>query len=209
MNPFLDPSQVKEIERLKQVDLELYEVYTLGNWVKLTGLIYSKFTMVPNIPDGKRVYGLDFGFSNDPTALIEIVKIDKNLYFKELLYEKELLTKEVIDFMHGNVKRTDMIIADSADPKAIEEIRRAGFRIRASKKGADSIRKGIDTVKQYNLFVTEDSMNLQTEFRRYKWKKDREDKTLNVPIDSYNHLMDALRYGTEYISRKNRFQVIG
>ena len=208
MNPFLDPAQVKEIERLREVDRELFEIYNLGNWVKLTGLIYPKTTHVPSMPDGKRVYGLDFGFSNDPTALVEIVKIDKNLYFKELIYEKELLTKDVIKFLQENVKRTDPIIADSADPKAIEEIRRAGFKIKPSKKGADSVRKGIDTVKTFNLFYTEDSVNLETEFRRYKWKKDKEDKTLNVPIDSYNHCMDALRYGVEYIARRSKFKVL-
>ena len=208
MNPFLDASQVKEIRRLKDVDRELYEVYTLGNWVKLTGLIYPKFTMVPNIPDGKKVYGLDFGYSNDPTALVEIVKIEKNLYFKELLYEKELLTKDVIKFMDDNISKRDVIIADSADPKAIEEIRRAGYRIKPSKKGADSVRKGIDTVKTFSLFISEESINLQTELRRYKWKKDKEDKTLNIPIDSYNHLADALRYGVEFINRTNKFKIL-
>lgn len=207
MNPFLPPEMIDEIEYLKETDYELYQVYNQGNWAKVTGLIFGSFTEVPDMPDGKTAYGLDFGFTNDPTGLIQVTKIGKNLYMKELLYKKGLLTSELIDFMRDNVPKTTKIIADSADPKAIEEIRRAGFRIKASKKGPDSIRKGIDTIKMHKLFVTQDSVNLQMEFKRYKYKVDKDGRTLNEPIDMYNHLCDALRYCCEYIAKRSTFKI--
>jgi len=206
MNPYLPAAMVEEIEYLKETDYELYQVYNQGNWAKVTGLIYKSFTEVPEMPDGRTAYGLDFGFTNDPTALVQVTKIEKNIYIKELLYERNMLTSDIISFLRDGVNKKHKILADSADPKAIEEIRRAGFRVRASKKGPDSIRKGNDRVKQHKIFVTEGSVNMQMEFRRYKYKVDKNGKTSNEPIDRYNHLCDSLRYACEYVTKTNTFK---
>lgn len=230
MNPFLSDSQREAIEDLYYVDRELYEILTLGRWVTLKGLIFPNFEIIPekDFPNNtlKQCYGLDFGY-NDPTALMhlayikedydQVVKIDgkkvkihysKGLYINEKIYESGMLTTDIIREMGTQAIKNDRIIADSADPKAIQEIKKAGFRCKACKKGADSIRKGIDTVKGLKIKVTDNSLNTLKELKRYKWKVDKNGNTLNEPIDKYNHSADAIRYGAEYLTKTNTLKIL-
>jgi phage terminase large subunit len=152
--------------------------------------------------------GLDWGFSNDPTAAIEVWKHDNTIYLNELLYKRGLTNSDIDEELRGlGVTRTIDIVADSAEPKSIEELRRYGYRIHPAKKGPDSILNGIDILKRYRICVTSESTNLITELRRYKWMKDVNGNLLNRPVDAYNHALDAVRYvALNMLSHRKRGQ---
>jgi len=206
-NPFLPESIRKKIlsynpsntENIRQgtSDSYMWDVYGLGKPAKLQGLIYNH-QECEDIPSTAKfiAYGLDFGYSNDPTALIEVWLQDNNLFLNELIYETGLTNADISKRMTTiGVDQNSEIIADSAEPKSIEEIYRSGFRgIKPAKKGADSIKFGISILKEYNIFITKKSVNLQKELKRYKWAEDRIGKQLDKPIDDYNHGLDAIRY---------------
>lgn len=196
-NPFLAQPIIDEIERLKDVDEDYYNIYNLGIASRSTEAIY-RFEEVEEIPTDTAQFvgiGLDWGFSNDPTAAIEVWKHDNTVYLNELLYKRGLTNSDIDQELRGMgvTKRVD-IVADSAEPKSIEELRRYGYRIQPAKKGPDSILNGIDILKRYRICVTSDSTNLITELRRYKWMKDANGNLLNRPVDAYNHALDAIRY---------------
>jgi phage terminase large subunit len=174
-----------------------YNVYGLGQIGSLQGAVFENWKQCDKIPDQAEfiAYGMDWGFTADPTTLTAVYRFDKALYLKELLYETGLTNSDIIAKLPGlGVTRQQMIVADSAEPKSIEDLRRAGFRIEGAQKGADSIRNSIDTLQQYQLYITSDSINAIKEARNYKWATDKEGKTLNVPIDSFNHFWDGVRY---------------
>jgi phage terminase large subunit len=209
MNPYLPKTIIEEIEGLAMTDPQLFQVYNKGEWAELTGLIYHGFKEVDYAIEGKTVIGLDFGYS-DPMALIEITlnAKTKELLVKELYYEREKTIDDLIQFINekGYNTRDYLYIADSADPEKIERIKRAGIRIKKARKGKSSIRNGIDTVKQYSILVYSDddnsSDNIISELHKYKWKEDREGESLEEPIDKFNHALDAIRYGTDYLHKK-------
>ena len=139
--------------------------------------------------------GMDFGFTNDPTTLIEVWKQDDNLYFNELIYERNLTNQDIANKLKDyNIDRYIDIIADSAEPKSIEEIRRFGFNIKPATKGPDSVLNGIDILKRHKLHVTKQSTNIIKELNGYKWVTDKDGNKLNKPIDMFNHALDAVRY---------------
>lgn len=195
-NTFLEQSIIDEIEKLKDTDEDYWRIYGLGERGSLRDLVYN-VQQIDFIPEDALLVGvgLDFGFSHDPTAVIGVYKRDGELFFDELVYERGLTNFDLIEKLKeiGLDKRID-IVADSADPKSIEELRRVGYAVKPAMKGPDSIRNGIDILKRYKLFVTKESHNLVVEFNRYKWKKDSSGNMLNQPVDVWNHGMDALRY---------------
>ena len=195
-NTFLEQSIIDEIEKLKDTDQDYWLVYGLGERGGTKELIYS-VKEIEDVPEDAALIGvgLDFGFSHDPTALIGVWKKEGELYFEELIYERGLTNFDLLEKLKqiGLDRRLD-IVADSADPKSIEELRRAGYAIRPAMKGPDSIRNGIDILKRYKLFVTKNSPNLIVEFQRYKWRKDSAGNMLNQPVDVWNHGMDSIRY---------------
>ncbi|QQL50345.1 PBSX family phage terminase large subunit [Mucilaginibacter ginkgonis] len=196
-NPFLDEQMRQKIESLKQHDEQLWKVYARGLTGKLTGLIFPDWEMCDSIPsDAKLIaYGLDFGFTNDETGLVAVYKQDGELWIDELFYETGLTNQDVSKrFMQLGMSKAALIIADSAEPKSIEELRRLGWNIAAAKKGADSIKNSIDVLKRYKLNITRSSTNLRKELMRYQWKIDMNGRALNEPIDTFNHLIDPLRY---------------
>ena len=160
-------------------------------------LVYQH-TVVDTIPTDKAkliALGLDWGYSNDPTALIEMWRDGDNLYLNEILYDTNLTNSDIASKMkEAGVDRYIEVIADSAEPKSIEEISRMGFNIKPAQKGPDSILNGIDILKRFKLHVTQESTNLLQEFRRYKYVTDKDGNKLNKPIDGWNHAMDAIRY---------------
>ena len=205
-NPFLGEETIKEIENLKYTDDDYYRIYALGERGSGRTLIFQ-YKQIKEIDYHTTQFvglGMDFGYSNDPTTLVEVWKGGINdLYIKELCYKTKLTNNDII----GELKKLDvaphtLIVADSAEPKSIEEIRRAGFNIKPTKKGKDSINVGIDYIRRHNLLVTEDSINLIKELNNYKWKMNRDGDMMNQPIDAFNHALDALRYIGTYTQSK-------
>ena len=193
-NPFLSDVIKEEIERLRDIDENYWKVYGLGERGQSRSLIYN-FQTIKEIPqEAKRIsYGLYFGFTNDPTSLVETFTMGDNMYVKEHIYRTGMTNQDIAnEFKRLGLDRRDEIFADSAEPKSIEEIHRMGWNIKPTFKG--SINIGIDMIRRYKLFVTEDSINTIKELRNYKYIEDKNGQLTNKPIDAYNHALDSLRY---------------
>ena len=194
-NKHLSPSQIAEIESHRK-DENWWRVYGLGLEGRLEGLVFPDWDTVDRMPEGCRVrYGMDFGF-NDPTTLVKVGVLGDHLYLEELLYSPGMITGEVSRKMSalGLQKHADRILGDAAAAEQIETLYRDGWNIHPCKKGRGSITEGISRMKEYHIHVIASSENLQREFLNYTWEKDRYDNTLDVPIDSFNHAIDACRY---------------
>jgi phage terminase large subunit len=194
-NTFLDQKIHDKIEAID--DPELYKVYARGLTGKLEGVIFRDYNIVSGVdPDAKLIgYGLDFGFSNDPTALVALYSQSGELIIDELIYDRGLLNIRISDLMR-ELGVNGRIIADSAEPKSIAELGAYGWQIEGAKKGPDSIRQSINTLKRYKLNVTQRSSNLKKELNGYKWKQNKDGKLDNEPVDFLNHAIDALRYAS-------------
>jgi len=205
-NPFLEDTIKEEIERLRDTDEQYWQIYGLG--IKgVTKATIFRYIETNTIPENANFlsYGMDFGYTNDPTTLIGIWTEGYNLYCKEFLYRTLMTTTDIHNFLKTlNINR-EMIWADSAEVRLVDELRRMGWNIRPSIKGKDSVNAGIDLLKRYKIHITNDSSNAIQEFRNYKWKEDKSGRTINIPIDKHNHLIDALRYGTYSILSKPNF----
>ena len=203
-NEALDKDLVKEIEKAKEKAKESsywanwWKVYGLGEVGVVDGVIFENWEVVKQIPETAELlgYGLDFGFTNDPTALISVYRFNSELYIKELIYQTRLTNNDIVQRMiELGVDKYKDIIADSAEPKSIEDIYRGGFRnIYGAKKGADSIRNSIDKLQRYKINITESSTNLIKEFRGYVWTKDKNGNQTGEPIGINDHGIAALRY---------------
>ena len=203
-NPFLEDVVVKEIERLQNIDDNYWRVYGLGERGQNRSLIFN-FNTIKEIPPTAKLIskGLDFGYTNDPTALVETYTDGDNMYINELLYRTGMTNQDIArEFSKLNLDRRDEIWADSAEPKSIEEIYRLGFNIKPTAKGSVNI--GIDIIRRYKLYVTERSINLIKELRNYKYIEDKNGQLTNKPIDAFNHATDAARYSVvNRLSRPN------
>lgn len=194
-NPFLSEAQHAKIENI--ADRELWNVYARGMTGKIEGLVFRNWH-IGNIPDEAKLigYGMDFGFTNDPTTLVAVYMSDGELYLDELLYERGMTNTDIAQMFEAlGMSKTDIIIADSADPKSIAELRRLKWNVQGANKGPDSINNGIDILKRYTVNMTIQSANLRKETSSYKWKVDPvTGKPTNKPVDYMNHLIDAVRY---------------
>ena len=197
-NPFLDDRLVTEIERLADTSPSYWKIYGLGLEGVVEGLIFDNVEVVDSIPEESELmgYGIDFGYSNDPTALIALWKTNEGILFDEICYERGLLSNQIGNFIRAayNEFGKKEVIADSSDPRLIEEIFRMGINIKPAIKGPDSILSGIDTMKQHKIQLTKSSQNLVDEFYSYTYKKDKNEQLLNEPVDTNNHAIDACRY---------------
>ena len=196
-NPFVPQKMRDKIESLKEVDFELWRVYARGLTGKITGLILNNWSLCEKISDDAKLIalGLDFGFTNDETGCVMVYRGSGELWIEEFFYETGLTNQDISEKLkQARVSRATDIIADSAEPKSIEELKRLGWRISGAKKGPDSINHSIDILQRYKLNITRQSVNLRKELEKYKWKTDRSGKTLNEPVDTWNHLIDPLRY---------------
>lgn len=172
-------------------------VYVDGEIGNLQGVVFNNWEQCSDIPKGAEFIscGMDFGFTNDPTTCLKVYRFNGELYLKEYLYKTELTTSMLMaKLLEVGVSRNENIIADSADPKTIEELRQAGFKMESADKGPDSIRASIQHLQDYKIYVTSGSDNLIKELRSYRWKVDKSGASTNEPIDNFNHLIDALRY---------------
>lgn len=204
-NPFLPSTLIAEIERLRDVDDTLWQIYGLGNKAQNKAVIFPNVNQVQNIPSGAKLvsYGMDFGYSIDPTALIAVYRLDDQLYFDELVYERGLQNADISRKMKKlNLGRGDQVRADSAESKSIDELKSYGHKIVRAFKGPDSKRFGINKLKQFRLNVTQRSVNLIKEFQSYKWKQDKDENILNEPIDGFDHGIDSIRYAVEIIGAR-------
>jgi phage terminase large subunit len=206
-NPFLPDVIRKKIEALREDDEELWKVYARGMTGKIEGLIYRNWGTIGTIPTEAQLIGmgLDFGFTNDPTACVMVYRYNGELIIDEILYHKGYTNQDISQyFTQSGINKSVSIIADSAEPKSIEELRRMGWRVEGANKGKDSILNGIDILKRFRFSVTSRSSNLIKELNAYKWKE-KDGNATNVPIDSFNHGMDALRYlALNKLAEKNR-----
>jgi phage terminase large subunit len=204
-NPFLPQKIVDKINSYEPNDYNRgrntadeykWKVYGLGLPARREGVIYENWELCKEIPkEAKRIgLGLDFGFTNDPTACIDVYMSNGELWLNELIYEEGLTNQMIAERLTLLEMKSAEIVADSAEPKSIREIEIQRFRIEGAEKGPDSINNGIDVLKRYKINVTESSINLIKELKNYTWAKDRTGKTLNKPVDNFNHALDAVRY---------------
>lgn len=198
-NEALDPAIVKEIEKAKvKAETSSYwenwwKVYGLGQIGTLEGVIFNNWQTIDVLPNDARLlgYGVDFGYSNDPTAIVEVYKWNDKRIVNEICYQKELSNSQIAKF----IKTQNDCYCDSAEPKSIAELRAFGINARAVRKGSDSINFGIQVMQEQEYLITKQSTNLINELRKYAWDKDKKTgATLNKPIDMFNHAIDAFRY---------------
>jgi phage terminase large subunit len=204
-NPFIEDSIRKEIERLRDTDEQYWQIYGLGERSASRSTIFN-YAEVNQIPvDANLIaYGMDFGYTNDPTTLVSVYTQGHNLYIKEHLYRTQMNTNDISTFLKDEKLLGNPIYADSAEPRLIAELRRMGHNIFPSLKGKDSINAGIDLLKRYKIHILASSSNAISEFRNYKWKEDRSGALVNIPEDKHNHIIDPCRYATySILSRPN------
>jgi phage terminase large subunit len=195
-NPFLSEVQVKEIELLKETDEYYWQVYGLGERGQSREIIFQTHSYKERPAGAKLIaYGLDWGYTNDPTALAAVYQDGESIYIEEEMYVKGLTNSQIAAMLRDKgIPRQVEIIADSAEPKSIDEIHRMGFNIKPAVKGADSVRVGIDIMRRHKIFIHEQSQNAMKEFRNYKWQVDKNGRILETPVDAWNHIVDAVRY---------------
>jgi phage terminase large subunit len=194
---FLPASYGESLESIKDRNPKLWDMWANGNFTTLEGVIFDVWDVVDKIAERAKFlgFGLDFGYSNDPAAFVEVWLCGKDLFLKERLYETGLTNQDLGNrFKDLEIKKIDEIIADSSEPKSIEEIYRMGYNIHSCYKGQDSVLHGINKMKEYSIHLIRGSTNLIKEFASYSWKTDKNGKSLAVPCDVNNHGIDAARY---------------
>lgn len=207
-NYFLPLETIKEIERFKDIDDQYWQVYGLGQrGAFLKGQIFKGWEKIETMPDYESFYGLDWGYSNDPTSLIQVMKHNDNIYIRELIYQKGLTNDEISRMIKGFGVTNEPIYADSAEPKSIKELRMYGLNVHEAVKGKDSILTGISFLKQFKIYLTVDSKNFWREFLYYQWEEDKSGQLTNKPKDFMNHCFDALRYAVYTRYSKPKFEV--
>jgi phage terminase large subunit len=203
-NPFVSDSERRKIlsyepteyNKLQGTDDDyMWKVYGLGERASLKGLVFPTFNVIDEMPDMEYIYGLDWGYTNDPTAIVKVGIYGVDQYVDELVYQTGMMNNIVAGSLNSHgLQSHDIIWADSAEPKSIAEVSGYGFNIKGAEKGADSVNAGLQLMKQHRLNVTKRSTNLIKELRNYKWHTDKDGKTTNKPVDAFNHAIDALRY---------------
>ncbi len=196
-NQYLPQKIIDTIERYKEYDPNRYRVMGLGLIGTNEGQVFTNWSIVDNfenIDKSKTVFGVDFGFTNDPSTCISVFKQDNELWVDELFYEIGMTNLDISNrFRAEEIGRGDEIFADSAEPKSIDEIHKRGWNIKPVRKGPDSVLQGIDVIKQYKLNISRRSVNLIRELRQYMWLKDMNGKYINKP-GGPDHTIDAMRY---------------
>lgn len=201
-NKFLTPEYVAELERLQHRNPAYYRIYTLGEFATLDKLVFPTYTKklisdeeVKGLPSWT---GLDFGYVNDPSAIVNgrIDEVNKKIYVRQEYVKKGMLNDEIADTMINLGLAKDKSYGDSAEPKSISEIQNKGVNIEPTVKGKDSVIHGIQWIGQYELIVDERCFKVCEELENYTWKKDKKTgEYINEPVDTFNHTIDAIRYG--------------
>lgn len=210
-NEFLGEDDREIFREMKVNNKRRYSIEGLGEWGIAEGLVYENFKEldfdieeVNKRPGVISLFGLDFGYTNDPTAFIALLidKENNSIYIFDEIYKKAMTNKDIYSEINYKGYAKEKIIADSAEPKSIEELKRLGLRrVKAARKGKDSILFGIQKLQDYKIYVHPSCENTLVELNNYVWDN-KDGQVLNKPIDDYNHLMDALRYATESMEKK-------
>ena len=218
-NEWLDDSDKKLFEDMKKNNPRRYQVAGLGNWGIVEGLVYENWRelefdwreILNKRQKAKAVFGLDFGYTNDPAAFFcgILDQEQKEIYVFDEIYQKRMQNTAIYRNIEKLGFKKEIIVADSEEPKSIEHLRGLGlYRIKPSKKGKDSVNAGIQFIQDFKIFIHPRCVNFLTEISNYSWDKDKFGKTVNKPIDDFNHLMDAMRYALEDYMRNNRMTTI-
>lgn len=197
-NEALDPEIVKSIES-RQHNKSWWKVYGLGELGEVEGKIYKDWAIIDEIPHEARLerYGLDFGYANDPAALVAIYYYNGGYIWHELMFRTHMSNREIADFIMNSGTPNVLVIGDSAEPKSIAEMLEHGVQIIGAQKGPGSRNQGIGWVQSQRISITKASPNLIKAYRNYMWKTDRDGKVITIPEHDYSDLMDAGRYGME------------
>jgi len=202
----LPPSIVQSIEA-KKYRKNWWKVYGLGQLGDIEGRIYTGWTILEELPKYVRLerIGLDFGYTNDPTAIVGIYPYEGGYIVDEILYRTKMRNSDIAGILkqYGDV----LVIADSAEPKSIDEIKLAGVNIVGATKGKGSILQGIQNVQDQKMFVTQRSVKVIKEYRNYLWETNRKGKPLNTPVGVWNHTMDAIRYALDTFAKKKELHL--
>ena len=214
-NEWLDKADIAVFERMKINNPRRYTVAGLGGWGIVEGLVYEnwkeEYFTINDIQarhsDLKSAFGLDFGYTNDPSALFcgYISLTDKKLYVYDEMYKTGMSNKKIFEEVQAMGYSKERITADCAEPKSIDELKGYGLKVEGAKKGKDSINNGIQWIQDLEIIIHPRCVNFLTEISTYTWKVDKFNKKLNVPIDDFNHLMDAMRYALEKYIKKNKW----
>lgn len=197
-NEALAPSIIESIESHK-MNKNWWECYGLGQLSEVEGKIYKDWAIIDEVPHEARLErrGLDYGYSNDPTAIVDIYYYNGGYILDEQLYQKGMSNKQIAEFIKDLPSPQTLVKPDSAEPKSNDELKSYGINLIPVTKGADSVTQGIQLVQDQKISMTKRSVNLIKEYRNYMFLSDKDGKILNKPMDSFNHLMDAVRYGFE------------
>ena len=214
-NEWLDEADKKVFERMKKQNPRRYRVAGLGDWGIVDGLVYENWheqifslkQIQEQHPDLKSGFGLDYGFTNDPSAaFIGFVDLETHtIYVWDEMYEKGLSNKKIYDTLCKMGYGKDRFTAESAEPKSNAELKSYGMRVKGAEKGKDSVNNGIQWIQDCIIIIHPRCVNFLTEISNYTWEKDKFGNKRNVPIDDFNHLMDAMRYGLEQYIRNNKW----
>ena len=202
-NEWLDKSDLAVFERMKVNNPRRYKVAGLGDWGIVDGLVYENWTerafTLEEVKNCKSAFGLDFGYTNDPTAFFAgfLDILGKKLYVWDEFYEKGMSNRAIHEKIISMGYGKERIVGDSAEPKSIDELKGLGLRISGAKKGKDSVRNGIQWIQDLEIIIHPRCVNFLTEIGNYTWAEDRFGNKINEPIDEFNHLMDAMRYALE------------
>lgn len=202
------PRSIQNYENYQHTNPDHYHNMILGLVPEtVRGKIYSNWREIESVPFEARLIrrGLDFGYSNDPTALVDIYEYNGGYILDEQLYRKGMLNKQIADYINNLPNKDCIVIADSAEPKSIDEIKLYGVTILPAVKGTGSINSGIAFIKGQKISYTKRSVNLKVEYENYAWLEDKEGITLNKPKPAFDHLMDATRYGLGSVLSPNDF----
>ncbi len=195
-NEALSDEIIKSIEQRRN-NKNWWTVYGLGQLGNVEGKIYTNWNIIDEIPHEARLerYGLDFGYTNDPTAIVAIYRYNGGFILDEITYQKGLSNKQIADIIQALPEPNILTIADSAEPKSIDELKLYGINVLPAIKGKGSVTQGIQFVQDQQINVTKSSVNLLKEYRNYLWQTDSNGININTPIDLFNHALDAIRYG--------------
>ncbi len=196
-NPFLTEDKHAEIENIK--DKELFKVYARGLTGNVTGLIYPDWMVIEELPTDidNWIYAIDYGYTNDPTAIVKIGRRGQSLFIAELVYQigsipPMEIKKELMKHEYDNNKHP---LYSEHDPDMIKQLKLLNLIVIAARKGQGSLKAGIEKMKEYRVYYTADSRNIKKELSMYIWEKDDLGNSTNVPVDAHNHALDAIRYG--------------
>ena len=215
-NAFLDPEIKKEILRMKDRDADRWRVYGLG--VRATfkeGQIFDNWKWIDyndfiDKDSSEVVYGLDWGYSNDPTAIVEVRRKNDRLFVHELLFKKGLTNQDIYNEIKNLGLEEELFICDSAEPKSLEDMKRLGLYCKGSIKGAGSVMNGIQIIKEYDVFASKQSKNLLQEYQYYIWESNKDGNTINkIKQNGMDHLQDAFRYAvTTGLARQTNLIIV-